>query len=418
MNKSKFAKVLFGFLGIATFASLVGTISGTLAWYAYNSRASLSYSGTSVSNTVALQIGIVSKDEMPSTAQINQSSSWTQDEKKTLRSFWDVMHKESFDNDTENYYYFAPAGKGLSSEVINAYLLYHGYATNELTAITSGSYNRGEGLTLMNGPKADHPAIDSEADPDTYAEIPFVFRVLDTNTTSPDVVYLANREVWLYGAKLESTRNSVGELQKAIRVFVDREESADSNYDDFILNPSATVTGKTAVAGLLDLTHDAYYDYDFDPITQQYNEIIYGDYDRSGQSAIQPKYSGLDEIDDINQTGKTGDDFDTFTAKHRRNVNYYSSETGYGYDLRYAEYESITSIHPQEDPYTGQLSNYNNDKPTSVCKTADENGNWLGKVTLTVYLEGWDHSLIDKELQHSFNMGLTFKTNKSSTGSN
>ena len=415
MKKSKSTKLLFSFLGLATFASLVGTVSGTLAWYAYNSRATLSYSGTSVSNTVALQIGIVSADEMPSISQID-GSSYSQEQKKTLKSFWDVMHEETFDGD-DNHYYFAPAGKGLDHSVINAYLLYHGFATNTLPAVTSGSYTRGEELHLMNGPKADHPTIDTLAAKDSYAQIPFVFRVLDTYTTNPDLVYLPNKEVWLTNAKLESVRGSTGELQKAIRVFVDRE---DSHGDDYILNPTAATKGKTTVAGLLDLTTDHYYDYTFDPATRRYTEIIYGDYEKVGADPIKPSYSGPDEIDDINGTGKEGDNYDTFTARHHNGVYYYDSKTtGFGeYKLKTAEYESMTSIAPKENGYTGELSNYDENNPTSVCKTADDSGHRLGKVTLTIYLEGWDHSLIDQELLHSFNLGLTFKTNKSSGANN
>ena len=60
MKKFNPTKLLFGFLGIATFASLAGTISGTLAWYAYSTRASLSYTGTSIEQTAQLQIGVVS----------------------------------------------------------------------------------------------------------------------------------------------------------------------------------------------------------------------------------------------------------------------------------------------------------------------------------------------------------------------
>ena len=44
MKKLNPAKFIFGFLGLSTFASLVGTVSGTLAWYAYSARAAVSYS--------------------------------------------------------------------------------------------------------------------------------------------------------------------------------------------------------------------------------------------------------------------------------------------------------------------------------------------------------------------------------------
>ena len=65
MKKLNTAKTLFGFLGLATFASLVGTVSGTLAWYSYTTRVTVSYSGTSIENTVQLQIGIASETKMP-----------------------------------------------------------------------------------------------------------------------------------------------------------------------------------------------------------------------------------------------------------------------------------------------------------------------------------------------------------------
>ena len=60
MKKFNPTKILFGFLGLATFASLVGSVSGSLAWYAYSARASMSYTGTSIERTSQLQVGVVS----------------------------------------------------------------------------------------------------------------------------------------------------------------------------------------------------------------------------------------------------------------------------------------------------------------------------------------------------------------------
>ena len=54
------SRLIFGFLGLTTLGSMVGAISGTVAWYAYVTRATMSYSGTSVNSTKQLQIGIKS----------------------------------------------------------------------------------------------------------------------------------------------------------------------------------------------------------------------------------------------------------------------------------------------------------------------------------------------------------------------
>ena len=114
MKKSKPAKLLLGVLGLATFASLVGTVSGTLAWYAYSTRATISYSGTSVNNTVQLQIGIASPDKMMSVQDIrdqnaqiiDQNPDISDDEKDDLLKleeyfveFWDVMEETKWSND-------------------------------------------------------------------------------------------------------------------------------------------------------------------------------------------------------------------------------------------------------------------------------------------------------------------------------
>ena len=53
MNKKS---VVLSLSAIGLTISFTGVISGTTAWYAYATRASLSYGGTSVSNTEQLQI--------------------------------------------------------------------------------------------------------------------------------------------------------------------------------------------------------------------------------------------------------------------------------------------------------------------------------------------------------------------------
>ena len=292
MKKSKPAKLLLGVLGLATFTSLVGTVSGTLAWYAYSTRATISYSGTSVNNTVQLQIGIASPTKVVSVDEIRNNDELNYETKRELlemyEEFWNTVDEVKWDSDN-NYYYFAPIGAGLSSPIINAYLNSNGYATNSLSPVTSSAFKRGDAFVLRTSPNPDPNHSFKPARKDYYATIPFVFRVIRSNTTAINS-YVENIELWLTDAKVRASSTDDGNIYKAIRMFVDRKNDYE---DNFILNPSAQEPGETVVAGLLDLTRDEYYDYDeFD------NEIIYGEYESIG--GIQSSYTGSDEISDIN----------------------------------------------------------------------------------------------------------------------
>ena len=415
MKKSDPAKLLFTFLGLATFASLVGTISGTLAWYAYSTRASLSYSGTSVNNTVQLQIGIASPTKVLSVAEIHAENEQIiadaadlDDEKKQdlinrlqriedqFVEFWDVVEKQEWTGDS-NYYYFAPVGSGLTSSIINAYLYSNGYATNSLVPVTSGYYSRGGAFSLKKAPYEGKSAISSQAEKRHYATIPFVFRVIRSNTTEVNS-YVEGSELWLVDAQVKASSVDDGNIYKAIRMFIDRD---DTYEDDFIMNPTAINKGLTVVGGLLNLNGDHYYDYN-----DNGDEIIYGEYETI--DGIKPSYTGADEIADINGTGKT--EVDTFTAKHRPGINYYDNYNNCVFKT--AEYESLSSIAPIKDEITGVLRNKDDNHPSSVCKTGGATDHYLGRVDFTIYLEGWDHSVIDEELEHYFDLGLTFEINK------
>ena len=409
MKKNNRAKLLFAFLGIATFASLVGTVSGSLAWYAYSSRATLSYSGTSVNNTVQLQIGIASPNEVLTLDQIREelanNDKLDDAEKQRIEAsfveFWDTAELNTWDGDS-NYYYFAPVGTGLSSEFISAYLKSSGYGTNSLIPVTTGAYSRGDAFKLKKAPTDVNPRIETPAGKECYATIPFVFRVIRSNTTTTNN-FVEGSELWLTDAKVRASSSEDGEAYKAVRMFIDR----DSSYeDDFIVNPSVTAKGGTVVAGILDINGDNYYDYD-----NEGNEYVYGDYESVG--GIKTAYAGPDEFADINGTGRVGEerkDRDSFTGKHRPGVNYFEN-----YDecvFKKAEYESLGSIAPAKDEVTGKLFNKDVNHPTSLCVTAGAAGHYLGQVDFTIYLEGWDQSVIDAEIAHYFDLGLTFEINK------
>ena len=238
------------------------------------------------------------------------------------------------------------------------------------------------------------------AEKEFYADFQFVFRV-PKGAYSTVTEYLSDYEVWLSDATVKQSSTQDGVVYQALRIYVDR---LDSYASDFILNPSASVAGETKVGGLLDLGKNGKYDYDGDN-----NEIIYGEYDTSiADSKRFSNYQGANQLADVNESGATTPD--TFTAAHEQGVNYFTKESLAECDIKTAKYESLNDIAPVRHSTTGELSNPTG-KITSLCKT-DANDDYLGRVNMKVYIEGWDFAVIDEEHGHLFDMGLTFEINK------
>ena len=403
MKKFSQKGILFGFLTIATMSSVLGAVSGTLAWYAYSTRATVSYSGTSVNNTVQLQIGIASPVEIPE-----------------FPATAEVEAVQRFDGDS-NYYYFAPVGVGLSHEVISTYLEAAGYASDSLAPITSGSYNDGDVLNLKESPKDVAKFNTRSANHGYYAYIPFVFRVLygnePTGVAGVDYeeadVYAPNQHLWLTDAKVRASEgiegNEGSKVHKAIRMFMDRKFTNDQGEElpDYIYNPDPDVhvQGYTTVGGVLDLTGDGFFDFDDD------GEIVYGEYegmdDPDTLAALRQPGLGADSnYVDLNGSGVT-DKRTTFTAKHHADADYFADLDGINF--KKAHYLSHKEVYPERDPVTGDFKAADLDK--AVCKT-DANDHYLARLDMTIYLEGWDFAVVDEEMEHLFDLGLTFEINR------
>ena len=385
--------LVFSVLGIATFASLVGTVSGTLAWYAYNTRTTISYSGTSVENTVQLQIGLSSD-----TPIVIDNDDWN-----------NTMGEPEVVNG--KYCYFAPLGYGLDSGVINAYLGAKGYATTELSPVTSGYYDPDDPLcdfSLKAAPTTEHHASDLPASQKNYLKLPFIFRASKSKTNPND--FAADQELWLTDAKGAASSAYDGNVYKAMRIFFDRD---DANYDtDFIVNPDASTSGETKVGGLLDLTCDDYYDFDND------GEIIYGDWDKTALPDPTIKRSnyyqpgGEAPIYDLNNDGSIVDSTDTFKSRHHTGSAYYTYEALNSIPFKTAKYKSVEAVKPARNSTNGRLTNVDPDHPTSVCKTGGAADKYIAHVDAYIWLEGWDFAVIDEEQLHRFDLGLTFEVNK------
>ena len=160
--RSKIPFLSIGF-GTVVFLGFAATISGSLAWWAYSTRISVSYQGTSVASAEQLQIGLKSNDS--GLAAYGMSNT-----------------------DTPGYY-FSTSGSGLQADVITYYLTHCGtnYATNKLEPVTSGSYTIGDTLSLKNSLVSGNIYNDHAADVNRYVKIPLAFRILKYDNTTEGV---------------------------------------------------------------------------------------------------------------------------------------------------------------------------------------------------------------------------------------
>ena len=465
--KSIARRAIIGLMSAGIVAAFAGTISGSIAWYAYSTRATVVYTGTSVSEFVQLQIGLVSEQD------------FTVDEGGHDRGF----NLEIEDVPGESYdYYWAKAGSGFSYQIIQAFLQTENkYSSELLKPVTTRAYD-GSSFNLFRAPLTGvplletNPLLDPSTDPayapkDSYSHIPFVFRVIDANGNRT-----RNASIWVTNAEVAASGENE-HIREAVRLYFSE------GPNEFLLNPTSKLetAGYTNVGGLLDLDNDGAYD------TDEYDEeILYGNWKSTPTSV--GTWTGENDFEnpyvfeDVNYTKQ--EKKSTFVAEHRNGVEYYDraaltdpdiahtvSSTFEGTGINDALVTTATfnaavsnALGVFEFSYDGTdwklngvtvaLGDYGiavggtpaaGDKVivttegTSLAETArfetfnsikpndDGNGNLTGgkpvarttndetavaRLDLTIFLEGWDHALIDEEINHQFFLGLRFQVNR------
>ena len=401
MKKLNSRNIVLGLLGVATLLSIGGAVSSTLAWYAYATRAALLYSGTSVFDNGQLQIGV--KSESPIAGLVTKG-----------------MLEEEHNG---YYYYFAPAGEGLSSEYMNIYLSARGYASNELIPVTSGrfdpadnNYNTHHLLTAPTSEVRNPDAQNNLAPHANYSQISFAFKAFKTDANGVRQ-YVSGQELWLTYVQTRASQSSAGNVVKSMRMYINRDEAVYGAHNGFIFNPSIEASGETKVGGLLNLGYDETYDFDDN------GEIIYGDYSikegASDSGISNGPYTGEDLIWDVNNkwdwTSKPNTEqnkleyADTFTATHSlSSPKYYANLDNL--DIKTAKYSGTDDVVQAKDN-NGILDNPVG-KKTSVCVTGGQSAGYIGEFDATIYLEGWDFSVVDEEQSHKFDFQLRFETNR------
>ena len=369
--------------------AFAGSISGSLAWWTYSTFVAVSYQGTSVTTALQLQAGLKLKNFSNSKVTGLEAVGLYEDE--------DLAYTDG----TGSYRYVFSKRAGLDAEAIGAYLTAEGnHATTQLSPVTSSQYADEGTFTLRKSPLVNkNYSLDEEADTLSYVEMTLVFRVESKN----DNEYLASQPIWVTDFLAEaSALNPGSHIGDAIRVHFD------NGITNFIVNPSDHDTDATKthrVFGVLNLEpDDVYYDIDEENYETIYGEVTY-------DKASLPWITAGSDIDgsssNINEVSSTAE-YTTFYAKHKAGTkylaNYSAFSTAGGNGL--AEYRPFGAINPTaKDAY----GNYT-ETSKAVCTTSSD-ARRLAELKTTIWLEGWDHAVIDQVISHSFNLGFTFSIN-------
>lgn len=379
-------KVTIGLIALAslTSAALIGTAAGSLAWYAYSRTGVVSYRGTSIANTALLNVGIVD-DPIIESGHITYKIS-----ADTIEHYG--LSRESHDGHS---IVFTHSTNGFDYHVIAEFLSNSDYAVEKLSPITTQerSLSSTADLSLFKSPEYGHTNINTAATTTDYVKLPLAFRVADSSNEE-----VVDTDVWLTGANVQADHENIHE---AVRVFIE------NSSRKFLMKPesTATTTGATNVGGLLDLDGDGTYDYNAN--SAEHREYYYGQY--NGTLAYAESEYGGSQADapmvNVNGVEDTSEP-STFYAMHNissRIINNLDAITP-----KVAEYETFGTVNPSLDPDTGDFIV----GATGIPITRTSGATGVGYATFTIFIEGWDHSVVDKAAGYDFNLDLKFEINK------
>ena len=355
--------------------SLLGTIAGSLAWYAYSQNVTLSYVGTSVSNSSLLNVGLIDNG----TTRIFSDNDLVT---------YNLERKDVTENNQTTSIVFSKSRHGFPLLALQQYLSHTQSAVTTLYPVTTNerALNATGDLTLYKSPEYAETSFNTVADLTDYVTLPFAFRVLGDNSE-----YIGNKSIWLTETTVQAERG----LEDSIRIHVDGENK-------FLMKPADQEVrkGTTKVGGVLDLDGDGYYDY-----SGVYNtEYCYGKFNGSTGTAdpLQPGDEGYDSLADVN--GTNAEAASTFYAKHKPGVR-----TATFTPLE-AEYYSFGKVAPKEDGEGNYYEDTEHDEGKAIAVTSSTTG--IAYATFKIFIEGWDHSVIDRAAGYSFTLELRFEVDR------
>ena len=156
----------------------------------------------------------------------------------------------------------------------------------------------------------------------------------------------------------------------------------------------------TKVGGLLSLGPNDYYDADSDD-----KEYCYGEFEHTPvySALASNEYEVLTNANHVQDTSEAS----TFFAKHRDGVLVPDIDTAKPKEQKHA---GVGLIKPSVSA-SGEL--YHNNTSGNGFPVANTSGEGdIGYATITIFIEGWDHAVIDQKAGYEFNLDLKFEIDR------
>ena len=413
MHIHKAKKLIKVSLYAAIIACAAGAATGTYAWYSYQKDVAVEQTGTTIKADKEIQVGLCYNGPKLDRLIDPDTGKYKLGEIEYEKDVTYPGKSDKFDIYWIRGNYLTDVLADFQKEI--------GSAQKKLKAITAGKYTAGAIEKIGQASVSDGewngfkrtPVSGNDStkwkyeglvgnDKDEIFYLPLAFRALSNEKdANGNPIYLPNVEVFLSDFDSEDidAADSPGlSLANAIRCKVDY-PSHDDTTDNFIFNPNATADENLDVGGILNLNFDPYYD--FDQTTKR--EVPYGEWE-AGQGYVSS------ENPDLDSAAFQIDECTTFLANHKPGC--YQIE---GTPATCETFRADKAINAQLTENAGK----NIAKTDCAFVDANGNTNYYGYVDLSIYLEGWDHNIVNsvagnKSLStdgHTFSVRLEFSIN-------
>ena len=376
MTKEKKLSLRLGLLAGLSGLALLASTAGSLAWYAFSRTVSLTYVGTSIVGTSLLNVGIIDNEGYFTSGDLTTYS---------------LEREEATEGTETNSICWCTSRNGFPLLALRHYLEQSPHAVDKLHPVTTKSraYNDTSELSLYRSPEASETDFAHEAAYESYIVLPLAFRILDSEAN-----YIANKDIWMTDAIVDAEQG----VENSVRVFID-------GASKMLVKPSDSENhiGETKVGGLLSIGNTQYYDYDAD-----LKEYCYGEFEHTPQYASTgyPDDAEHNVLVDVNGVGDTSEKT-TFVAKHLPGV--------FVPDIAAAvpkvqQHAGIGKIRPSVDSNGAFYVDTTNGNGAPIATTSSNSK--IGYCTFTIFVEGWDHSIIDQHAGYAFDLALKFEIDR------
>jgi hypothetical protein len=371
--------IKFG-LYAAIIGCAAGAATGTLAWYSYQKDVNLGLTGTTIKADKQIQVGLRTKTRVQAFEDL-----YAPLEQIEIES--DARFKSDDGQDKQFTIYWIKGN--YIGEILHSFQeLVVNSAVNKIKAITSGKYSPLAGNAEWTGfkhqplnvsGKTVHGGLIDKEDYSNFFYCPLVFRAIPEER---DADYLPNEKIFLTSfvtKDVDAEEDATITVDKGLRCKVDYPSHPD-NVDSFIFDPNADSAYNLPVGGKLNIADDIYYDYDY----WTKKQIAYGEWETKTyfNTAVTAdptlSYSECDTFHANDLKGSIAIDMDHSTPSVCQTLG------------------KTDIVVPEDEIDTGT--------PLAIT---DSFRNY-GYVDLSIYLEGWDHNIINLTVGRTFSVDLGF----------